>query len=442
MFTKEKAIRVLGSNHKEIVLNSAYFLFLVSLVGRLIASFFETSPYSSYEYWNASDFLINYQSGFVRRGLTGEILLFFAQNFNINVGLTIKTFCLICLVAVCAFFVKAFLKKGYSLYILPLCFFLGSGFFSAIWIRKDYMFFVFFITIFWLYESNLRTITKALLINVLAAFIILCHEAFAFFSLPILFLLFFNEHRNRGLLNSFVLSSLYAAPSIFVFLLVLLMHGGNQETAQTIWNSWVNVINVDASDIGLSVQAIGWTKEHAVNFHIGVNFLTIDNKISPIIGWGIVFPAVYYIASNALLAFRKEEYVFTDRDKTTLSSLLVFQFLCLLPMFLALSCDYIRISFYWIASSFALFLLVPRNKIESLFPKRFVNSVERINKFSTNILQPSKTNLAFLMLLVGVPTAGFATQNVFDTSMLRNILGVLSAPLIPISNFLLPLFGG
>jgi hypothetical protein len=140
------------------------------------------SPYA-YEGWLVSEFLINYQAGFVRRGLLGEILLFFAKNFNINVEWTVKIFCALCFIICCIFFVKLFMKKKYSLYILPLCFFLGGVVLSDHWIRKDYMFFCFFIPVLWFYSNQHLSLTiKLIAINILSVFIILSHEVFVFFA--------------------------------------------------------------------------------------------------------------------------------------------------------------------------------------------------------------------------------------------------------------------
>ena len=138
-------------------------LFLITLLWRFIKQLFTTYGYES---WNISEFLINYQGGFIRRGLTGEILLFISRNFNINIEWTIKIVCVICLAMVSIFFIKAFLKKGYSLYILPLCFFLGSGIFSSCWIRKDYLFFCFFIPIIVSFgKNNLPILLKFIIVN-------------------------------------------------------------------------------------------------------------------------------------------------------------------------------------------------------------------------------------------------------------------------------------
>ena len=432
MRTKLHAI-IQKNNLKQTILYAAFILYTISLLGRFIREFILTQEY---EDWFLSEFLINYQNGFVRRGLFGEILFFFARNFNINLELTIKIVCLICVVFVCVFFVRAFLKKGYSLYILPLCFFLGGNIIANP-IRKDFLFICFFISILWIYsKDNLSMSIKVIIINILALFIILSHEVFAFFVLPILFLLFFNKNIKKGILQSISLSFTLLLPSILAFLSTLYFHG-NSETPQIIWDSWVPFINQETSKIGKAVSALGWSSSETFKLHFKLNFLYIDNYILSIWVWIITFPIIYYIATNALIVFKKNEAIFTNKDKIILSSILVFQLLCLLPLFTILSANYIRIIFYWITSSFVIFLLIPVNEIEKLFPTIFVSVIKYINDFLIFIIRPSKTILIFLMLFIGISPVICVFEVALRTTMFYNILLLLSQPLIFLKDFLL-----
>ena len=418
-----------GFSLKWTLWNAIFVLFLLSLLVQFSKQLFSTYGYES---WHISEFLINYQGGFVRRGLTGEILFFFVKNFNLDVEWTIKIFCLACAIAVCAFFVKSFLNKGYTLYLLPLCFFLGNGVFNHDWIRKDYLFFCFLIPILWLCNKDRLSFgIRIPVINILSVLIIFSHEVFAFFSLPLLFLLFFDRFKSKGIARSALLSLLCLSPGIFAFSLCVVFHG-NQETAQGIWGSWMSLLNREtssASDMGGAVTAIGWSSVFAVLKHIGNNFFSLDQRISGLLVWTVTFPAVYYIATNALRVFKKREDDFTRRHKTVLSSVLVFQLLCLSPVFMVLSCDYIRVFFYWTASSFTLFLLLPLEKIESLFPACLFSFAERINKVLADILPPSRAVLALLMMFIGITPFGFNALGAIHTTMSYNVLSLLSMPL-------------
>jgi hypothetical protein len=209
----------------------------------------------------------------------------------------------------------------------------------------------------------------------------------------------------------------------------LIFHG-NQETAHEIWNSWSNVLSLETSEMGKAISAIGWASGNAFRSHIKQNFLSADYDVSSLLVWMITFPAVYYIATNTLSAFKKREDDFTCRHKTALSSVLIFQLLCLVPMFTVLSVDYIRVFFYGIASSFVIFLLMPTEKIESLFPNFFSRAVKHLNDAMARVVPPSKTNLALLILLIGITPVGFSITRAFNTTMLGNILYLFSFPLV------------
>ena len=430
-FKELKKLKKIKIN-KELFLNVLFVLFSASIVERVVTAFLKI--HTCYD-WNTSEFLINYQGGFVRRGLLGEILFFFTRTFNMNAAqaeLVIKIISLIFLAAVCVFFIMAFLKKGYSLYILPLCFFLGGVALASEWIRKDYLLFCFFIPIFYFYEkNNLPMPIKIIIANILTIPIILTHEVFAFFTFPILFLLFFNHYKNRGFPRSVIISFLCLLPGTLAFLSTLLWNG-NQEIAQNIWNSWAEKLSLDAEKMGHAVNAISWSAYDAFKKHFTTNFLTIarDVPIPSLLGWMITFPIIYYISTNALLVFRKNEKIFTQRDKSILSYILVFQLLCLSPVFTILSMDYVRVIFYWIASSFAIFLLIPVEKITELFPPVFVRFVRRVNNLFDKYIPPTKKLVVLFMLFLGICPVSFRILGIIKLTMVFNIIHLLFLPFI------------
>ena len=429
------------NNIKQTLLNATFVLFLLTLLSRLGIQLFSTYGYES---WPITEYLINYHGGFVRRGLLGEILFFFTKNFNLNIEWTIKIFSLVCLVAVCTFFVRAFLKKGYSLYILPLCFFLGTHILEGcFWTKRDHLVFLFFIAALWALNKIEKSIIKFLIINILIIIAILIHEASAFFILPILFLLVFNEYRNKTFLQSITLSFVILLPSICAFLLTLYYHG-DMKTAQTIWDSWVAVANLNPAKLSNfshgAISSIGWTSKWTFKMHFVINFFNQSMRVMAMFFWSMIIPVVYYIVTNALLVFRKNESIFTNKDKTVLSSILVFQLLCLLPFFLILSCDLGRVIFYWTASSFAIFLLTPKEETENLFPSFFTEFIERINKGLTNILRPTKTTVVLFMIIIGIPVVGFSFKGVVGSSVVYNILWILSRLLLALKKIIFIFF--
>ncbi|MDR0506160.1 MAG: hypothetical protein LBH32_05020 [Dysgonamonadaceae bacterium] len=409
---------------KTTILNILFVLLCCSLIHQFIKQLFFIYGYNSY---GISEYLTNYQGGFVRRGLLGEILFFFANRFSFDVEWAIKIICAIFFIVVVAFFVKSFLKKGYSLYLLPLCFFFGgmiTGNYFNFWIRKDFVMLTFFIAILLIFNrQNIILWIKAVFINVLAIFIILNHESFAFFSLPVLFFLFFNSFENKKLVSSFSLAALCLLPSILTFLLVCITHG-NQATAQAIWDSWQILSFGKTSDVplGCSIGAIGWNTFDTVKLLSSINFITIDNRIISIFVWIVTFPVIYYIVTNTLFVFRKTPDNFTEKHKTVLSTIILFQFICLLPLFLFLSCDYGRVIFYLIASSFAVFLIFPADILAKNIPLVILQKVE---KFNNAFPKANKTIIAILMLVTGFSPVFFNIEFAYKSTMLYQVLNFI-----------------
>ncbi|MDR0542804.1 MAG: hypothetical protein LBH19_11435 [Dysgonamonadaceae bacterium] len=321
------------------------------------------------------------------------------------------------------------------MYILPLCFFLGShiifaNYFACHWIRKDHLMICFFIAILWIYSrKNISAIIKLVIINFLAVLILLTHEMFAFFALPVLFVLFFSQYKNKGILKSAALSLLSLLPCIFAFCLTLI-YKGDYQIAQAMWDSWVSVANQKSANVDASshaaLSAIGWETLPVFKFHFLTNFFKIDYNILSLVAWSVVFLSIYYIATNILFVFRKNEKDFTDKNKTVLSSVLIFQFMCLLPVFTVLCCDYGRVIFLWMASSFAVFILIPANMTEKIFPAGFFHLAERINNGLSNILRPTKTVLILLVMFTGVSDYDFFIQHVVSSTFIYNVLFALS----------------
>ncbi len=417
--------------------NAIYILYMISLLATFIKQFFFTNY--NYNYWGISEYLINYQAGFVRRGLLGEILFFFAKNFHINVVWTIEAISFITFAILLVFFIKSFIKKGYTLYVLPLCFSLGMLVYSGVWLRKDSLMFLFFIAVLWIWHSrkSIPIAVKLLLINILSVFIILTHEVFAIFTLPILFLILFSYFRKHNTYRAVFMACGSLLPCIIVFTVAALAHG-NQNMAQAIWDSWQMIANQPTPiEIGNSIVALGWTPEYAFKFHSTTNFLAEDIQVISVVFWCMAFPVVYYIVTSMFSVFKRQNTVFTEQHKVIFSTLFMFQLLVLLPLFTVLSIDYGRIFCYATTTTFVTFLFVPLDALERMFPDKFISIVQKINSTFCSILPPSKTTLAFLILMVAVPSWGFTWELVLKSNMLGRIMMLISQPLIIFKGMLL-----
>lgn len=422
----------------KLIFNLIFILFLVSLISNFLRDLIANHGFASYE---ISEFLINYQGGFVRRGLLGEILFFFVKNYGIDIGWTIKIISAVCYLFVCFFFIFSFKKRNYSLYILPLCFFCGALVIStSYWIRKDALMICFFILAIWLLYLNKKFLSKPIkivIINILLIFILLTHEVVAFFTLPIIFLLLYDLFKDEGVFKSLLLSAVSLLPSLLTFLLVILF-SGNYETAQTIWDSWHIATGKETTPLGdnNALGALSWGLKYTIIMHLKCNFLIINEGILSTLYWIITFPVIYYITTNFLAVFRKSPGDFTENHKTVLSSIFLFQLICLSPVFIVLSIDYIRLFFYLLTSTFVIFILVPLNVTENLFPKFFIKFTNKINNVLIRLMPPSKHIIGLLMLLIGVSTYAFNFKFVYANTVLYHVLNLLTDWLKPLIDWI------
>ncbi|MDR0686815.1 MAG: hypothetical protein LBF79_05110 [Dysgonamonadaceae bacterium] len=417
---------------KKRILDLIFGMLTLSVASIIVKDLLEDWSFTSYQ---ISEFLINYQGGFVRRGLLGEILFRFTKATGIDVVLTVKIISVVCCAYVVMFFTATFKKRGYPLYIIPLCFFCGGIIMSEVWIRKDFMMFCCFIPILLIYnKKNMCLAVKIMVINLIAVFMILNHEVFVFFTLPPLFFLFYKSLREKtiSVAGSITMTVLSLMPCIVAFTMVILMHG-DSITAQQIWDSW-HVISGKPLNLlpdNNAVAFLGSSGTDTFVWHFGINFLREEYYLLPVWYWLLVLLIVYYISINAAMVFRKNPVMlYNADDRTTLSAVWSFQFICLLPMFIGLSIDYLRVFFYLTASSFAIFLIVPKETLKSLFPIFWLKGIDKFNALIDGLLPPNRTVVALLMLTVGISYSGFVLKTIWMSTAVYRILLLLSEPIL------------
>ena len=389
---------------KNTYINLFYTTFIIALLYKLIHDTFIVG-YSK-ESWNITEWIINYEGGFVRRGLFGEILLYLNKYLHFDPYITILIFCVALYFILILFFLKAFLRNGISFFILPFVFFLGNPVIQNYLIRKDILLvLIFIIIIYWTTKKNKLYF---LLINLLLIVGILSHEIIAFFCFPILFLLLINKFvlafgNSAAVLKSSIISFLILSPSILVFFIVSHFHG-SQKIALDVWNSWNHIkFPIDNHTIipATEVDALIWSAKDAILISVR-NLINFDGGLYAPIVLLISITSVYYIFININKIDIKIFNIESKRniDTAYLSEVFIFQLICLIPMFI-ICCDYSRLIFFWVTSSFAVYLLIPDKGMRKIFPLIISNFTISINSFLRNIFPESKGSIIMICLLVG-----------------------------------------
>ena len=307
--------------------------------------------------WQVSEILINYQGGFVRRGLIGEAIYHLQQNFGINALLIAYIFSIISALVFFYLIIRDTIKRKFSILFLPTTMLLSSLFVSGHWVRKDFFILLLFYFIVLLLKRQWKI--KYLLINMLLIIGILTHEVIFFISLPIIFITVCNETSvvsGKGPVTNLIINtlwcSLYILPSIITLLFVTLFKG-DVECATQIWESWQSV-GVLSGEMKGAIAAIGWTPEKAI---------AVGTEVWTTIKCGVYYPFMWaFLAFVAFVIFvwmyRLKPTILgycakKDFDISESSYIIVFQFLAMLPLLLVFA-DTSRAFFYVIMSAYII----------------------------------------------------------------------------------------
>ena len=309
--------------------------------------------YSEYSAWQYVDWLINYQGGFVRRGLIGEFLFQIHNIFNLDLGIIVFTFVSLIYFLVC-FFLFQVIKYIENSKINTLIF-LSPGFFlypimnSEVIGRKDILFlFVSGFFVFFEKRMNNRTLLIILIFSIF--FLGLSHSIFLFYT-PYLFFLFFLIKANRE--NKITLNELTLIfVSLVILFLLIYLNQGNELLVLKICDSVKNFVPSDCENRG----QIFWLGNN-LKSHISVQTV----KISHFLIYSLSLILVYFFI---LLKFYKSKFKikYFNVDKFNPICVLITLFLFTLPVYYFGSDwgRYIAISF---TGSFFIFVYCIKEKL-------------------------------------------------------------------------------
>lgn len=378
-------------------------LFISFLLFRDI-DLFKSLPYTN---WGINEWLINYEGGFVRRGLDGQILYWIYNLHPFDVVIVIR-----CIIAITSFsllylLLSIFRKEGWSLFILILSCCLFYLIFQVLG-RRDAMLLLCVYGLFSSYKNYVFKTRKWLwgsLFVLLSVFILLSHEAFFFCSLPLIGVyalsFVYNKDVKQEGLRTYIRLFAPFIPALVTFLAVI-YYKGNAEMAKEIWASWTPLFrtypdseltfNELVHTIGDNVNALSWDTVRTMKIHFLINTTGVDsgfllnsepipsfrpNVYTLLFLW--IFVSTYFLVTH-LNTFKIGWWKLSDTEQVSrISQVLLVQFVFMLPMFTILSCDYGRTFPYWTLSSlFALHvfgdLRLPlvtniSQKVERLFPQ-------------------------------------------------------------------------
>lgn len=397
------------------LLKFVFIAYCIMLVCQLLLKFVTNfNEYQfQFEHWGYADWLINFEGGFVRRGILGQVILCMYRWFNIDIGQTLHIVSLLTTLALLALVIAIFIRKKWSALILPTVIMLGTFAINDIAsFRRDQLMLLILFFIFYFYKNCItgnNKILNYLLFSITGIFVILVHEASFFCFVPFIFI-----HQCGKLQIKNALKSVLFLLPVIAAMGVCCIFKGDAVAADTIWESYQPYfIETYGERLPMSeaVNALTWETMPTVEYHLWRNY-----RFPCFIGWIIVFITTFYLCANVnrvkLFSYEKKE-----ANSVSLTSTLLVQFISLLPMFTVLSCDLGRITIYWTFTSFFIYALFG-DTIE--IPLLTGLSKKINNVFNTTWLS-SKRLYVFMIIAVGCPLIFYTANQAYNTTTIGNI---------------------
>ena len=302
--------------------------------------------------YEVSDWLINYQGGFVRRGLIGELLLQLEHIRPYNVRHAILGIEIISYILFFAVTFRIFTKHGWSLLaaMFPVaCVTISMGCY-----RRDFMMLCLCALTFYIFFKYLKRKRKQLLVwsIVVMSLSIIVYEPVFFVLVPVLVLQYWNACDERKWLKT----ALVFTPPVACMLLSC-VYSGNGAQADAIWQSWMPYMTVDgynpADGMGGAVKFLKLNNTDVFRIHLESSFG--DNVPLSIITIMIVIMLAYFLCTYIPQIDNKNKDFTCNEHKNELGQILLFQLLMQLPLFTILSTDYGRTLPMSLYTSFFLF---------------------------------------------------------------------------------------
>src|SRR5262249_38669119 len=188
---------------------------------------------------------INYEGGFVRRGLPGEVLFALAKEglnpYLLIIGVSLVIWLLLFLMLLRLASVRGFPALAICSQLCMLSPVIGHQI-----VRKDCL--EILLLIFSLHFLQKGTIISLLLANVISAIAVLSHELYAFLSIPLFFIIKYAEKSSHAegakswnIGRRIVYSAACISPLLASFALCII-NRGDFLIAQQVWESWAKFI--------------------------------------------------------------------------------------------------------------------------------------------------------------------------------------------------------
>lgn len=341
-----------------------------------------------YEYGCANELFVNYEGGFVRRGLFGE-LLFLARSvipFSVFDAVVVLYYLGFALLA--GLLLRLFRRNGWSLYLLPfpicLYVYLCDPYFLVG--RRDCWLLLMAYLCYYLYYKYIASgrnvyIGLCVMAQLLA---LLLHEASLFFIFPIIF--FHDLHRQYKLAGGLNISKPFFRAfahwwPVLALVGILIQYHGDNTIARGFWLSWAPYFDVTEELITDSyisrtlVWSFGDNLTMAIWPATWMGYLVWKIPVWPFNLY--LFFCTYYLVTrfNTIHLGGHQQ---KDVDEVQLSNIVLLLFCSMFFFMSFVSCDWGRDFPYWVISSFMFFHFF---RFSDCFPTFLIKLSEKLQSW-------------------------------------------------------------
>ena len=392
-----------------------YFIAIICFVA--IYSFVYIPDYETYE---ISDWMINYEGGFVRRGLIGQCLLWANHIHSFDIRYAI--------VLIEAFFYVLFLYLIFKIFNKYKWSLLGAMFpivcstTSLTVYRRDFMMLCLCYLSYKLFFRYLKdNRINSLIISIMIMSVsITIYEPIFFVMVPVLVLQYWNKKKN--IINS-----------LFIFLIPILcmvlscIFRGTDNQVNDIWQSWLpylsQYVDIQNENIGFAIQFLGLTNKEVFSLHYECTFR--DNMpLWTIITLIIVFSLAYFLCTYVPSVYREGKRLCENIDKYEISKILLFQLFIQLPIFTLLSCDYGRTIPMSLYTSLFIFHMSKMNGYKVYVTNIIGNTSDKIIN-SLNSYTVFNNPWVYIFTILLFPFHTFAPSLVYDNIIVHSLQKII-----------------
>ena len=367
--------------------------------------------YTLYESWGVSEWLINYQGGFVRRGLAGEIIYRLYQIHPYPVPYLIIGINVACLVGLISLCIILFRRMNWPIWLLLFPMFmyyrlygLEMGILDS---RRDCLMLLLSFGLFMQYGKYLLG-GGIIWVWVLSVVILLLHEGMLFPVFPFLILHSFVVYKSTIIYRLKKVVLLWW-PVVISLAAIIVWHG-DEFTPFYIWQSWMPCfqdypISNKMPEIGAAVECMTYSLAYNQHLAFDITWRSFFCGSIPIWPFNIYLLMALYYLFTRMDTIRLNEFSLNN-SRVQISNIFMIQLLSVLPMLGFIADDWYRtVPYCCITSCFLCYLFPERINVPSFIDNLSVYIQRIIEKNSLLCSQ-----WTYYIVLVSLPLCLYSAR--------------------------------